>query len=147
MLGDLEDQEALLGADRVGNFSYLEWKNTIFQFLRKFAALKIAVFAAVLGGGSIGKLLRQFLELRTLSNLLQDILSLGLGGRKRGVAVRLRRSRLRRSCGRGTSSGRGCRRWRWRWRWFGFRYDQNLAQTNLLGLLHVRLVSFVKLLD
>ena len=81
VLGDLQDDKALLGADDVGNVARLHGESLVFEFLGQGAALEVAEVATLSGGGAVGVLLGEVFEAAALANLGQQIVRFGLGGR------------------------------------------------------------------
>src|ERR1700722_2756713 len=133
MLSRLQNHVTLLGADYIRRLPRLQRENRFFQFFRKCSPLEVAQIAAVLRRRSIGILFRQIRELRTLLNLIQQIVGFGLGRGQCRLHLRVRR------CNRlpiRSNSWLGCGLWS----------NQNFAQAHLFRLFHLRLVSVVKFL-
>src|SRR6185312_73305 len=78
MLGDLEDDEALAGADGSRHLARLQIKGLILQRLRERSALERAEVAALSRRGTAGVSFRQVLELTARLNLRQHVVGLRL---------------------------------------------------------------------
>src|SRR5712692_4187474 len=133
MLARLQDHVTLLGANHIRHFTGLQREDLIFQFFRERSALERTEVAAVFRRWPIGVLFRQVRKLCALVNLVQQILRLGLGRRQGCLRLSLQWWRGLQVWGRSRLGG-------------SFRRDQNLAQPNLLGSLHLRAVLVIELL-
>ena len=136
---DLQDDIALLGADHVRNFARLHGKRLIFKFLGQGPALENAQVAALRSGGTVGIFLRHIFKAGSGANLLEQIVGLSFGRRQSGSVLRLF----------GGGIGSAILAWGGSGRLFACRFlgsDQDLAESDRLGLLHLALVLVVKLL-
>ena len=60
---DAENNEALAGADGLGEFAGLEGESLVFQFLGEIVALEVAEIATLIGSRAVGLLAGEFVEL------------------------------------------------------------------------------------
>src|SRR5262249_52353685 len=74
---DLDNVEAVLGLDQVGDLAWCKRESGLFEFGNRLALTdKTQISAFVFGARILGILLGQFVELRAFLGLLQDILGL-----------------------------------------------------------------------
>ncbi len=118
---------------RIGwvNSPVLRAKDLVFQFLGEIVALEVAEVATLLGGGAVGLLAGEFVELGAALELLINVVGLGFGG---GHLLGSRLLQVARLAGLRLGSA-------------GIVGNQNFAEADALGLGNLGLVLLIKLLN
>src|ERR1700675_2880096 len=80
VIHDFQDHVSLLGVNHAGDIAGLLVECFVFDGLCQLSSLEHAKRAAVSGGGAIGILLRDVLEIGAIVNLLEEIVGFGFGG-------------------------------------------------------------------
>src|ERR1039457_7066022 len=79
VLGDLQDDPSLIGADRLGVATRVQGKHPFLEIFGKSTALEVFQVAARSGSRAVRVLLGQVLELATLFQQVVNLVGLGLG--------------------------------------------------------------------
>ena len=96
MLHDLENDESLLGANRLCKLAGLEREGPILEHLRQLAALVLTQIAALGGRGAVAEAAGQLPKVAPGVEFCFDIVGFRLGSRQFCGIVGLHAARLRR---------------------------------------------------